>query len=331
MSMADGDFRMFEELERRLKTLLPEEYRDRYDAVQPVSMGTAGVRYGPDGKVAWDQMWGSFCDLALAGGPPHKGTLLEPASPGEIQADPAAYAAVVAEICRGIMMVTDLEAARSPDPGWVRLQCPTRGMAAWLLRTIVMENIAVRADDAVLELPAGPSYRLHKEIKNVITVIAKTAHYWVGHMSVMDRQTIVDQIDGMTEESPLVAPAYGADQADVPVHEALGARLADAIGDKTGLARSPHRRRDWLGLECGTVRTAVWMMRMTAAANVLSRREGTVLFVPINPTTDPDGEIVSSSIVLIHRLAMLRGIGPTNRGSARDQPPACSFARLPAT
>ena len=106
---------MFEELERRLKTLLPEEYRDRYDAVQPVSMGTAGVRYGPDGKVAWDQMWGSFCDLALAGGPPHKGTLLEPAWPGEIQADPAAYAAVVAEICRGIMMVTDLEAAPAVD------------------------------------------------------------------------------------------------------------------------------------------------------------------------------------------------------------------------
>jgi len=308
MSIADEDHRIFEELELRLKTLLPEGYRDRYDEVQPVSMGTAGVRYGADGRIAWDQVWGSFCDLALAGGPPHKGTLLEPAPADEIEADPAAYAAVVAEICRGIMMVTDLEAERSPHPGWVRLQCPTRGMAAWLLRAIVMENIAVRADGTTLDIPAGPSYRLHKEIKNVITVIAKTAHYWVGHMSVMHRQSIADLIDAMTAESPLVAPAYGAGQADVPVHEALATRLADAIQRETGRARPTHRHRDWLGLECGTVRTAVWMMRMMVVVNVLSRREGTVLFVPVSPGVDPDGEIVSSSVVLIHRVALSRGV-----------------------
>jgi hypothetical protein len=307
MSIVDEDRRIFEELERRLKTLLPEEYRERYDEVQPVSMGTAGVRYGADGRIAWDQMWGSFCDLALAGGPPHKGTLLEPAPAGEIRADRDAYAAVVAEICRGIMMVTDLEAAPSPDAGWVRLECPTRGMAAWLLRTIVMENVAVRADGITLELPAGPSYRLHKEVKNVITVVAKTAHYWVGHMSVMDRQTVVDLIDGMNDESPLVAPAYDADHAEVGVHEALADRIADAVARETGLARSSHRHRDWLGLECRTVRTTVWMMRMMAAVNVLSRREGTVLLVPVNPAVDPDGEIVSSAIALVHRLAISRG------------------------
>ena len=306
MSIVDEDRRIFEELEQRLKTLLPEEYRNRYDEVQPVSMGTAGVRYGADGRVAWAQMWGSFCDLALAGGPPHKGTLLEPASADELEANPAAYAAVVAEICRGIMMVTDLEAERSPNAGWVRLQCSTRGMAAWLVRAIVMENIAVRAEGTTLELPAGPSYRLHKEIKNVITVIAKTAHYWVGHMSVMHRQTVAGLIDAMTDESPLVAPTYGAGQADVPVHEELATRLATAIERETGLPRSSHRGRDWLGIECGTVRTAIWMMRMMVTVNVLSRREGTVLFVPVNTGVDPDGEIVSSSVVLIHRLATSR-------------------------
>jgi hypothetical protein len=308
MSIAEEDRRIFEELERRLKTLLPEEYRDRYDEVQPVSMGTAGVRYDADGRIAWDQMWGSFCDLAMAGGPSHKGTLLESASVDEIQADPATYDAVVAEICRGIMMVTDLEATRSPHPGWVRLQCPTRGMAAWLLRTIVMENVAVRADGATLELPVGPSYRLHKEVKNVITVIAKTAHYWVGHMSVMDRQTIADLIDGMTEESPLVAPAYDSDRADVNAHEALAARLAEAIARETGLARSSQRHQDWLGLECGSVRTAVWMMRMMTVVNVLARREGTVLFVPVNPGVDADGDIVIGSVALIHRLAVSHSI-----------------------
>ena len=48
---------------------------------------------------------------------------------------------------------------------------------------------------------------------------------------------------------------------------------------------------------------------MMAAVNVLSRREGTVLFVPVNPIVDPDGEIVSSGVALVHRLAMSRGIG----------------------
>ena len=52
-----------------------------------------------------------------------------------------------------------------------------------LLRAIVMENISVRAEGPTLELPAGPSYRLHKEIKNVITVIAKTNHYWEEHIA----------------------------------------------------------------------------------------------------------------------------------------------------
>jgi sirohydrochlorin cobaltochelatase len=306
MSIVDEDRRVFEELEQRLKTLLPEEYQDRYDAIQPVSMGTAGVRYGADGKIAWDQMWGSFCDLAMAGGPPHKGTLLEAATAGAVEAETGAYGAVVAEISRGIMMVTDLVAERSPNAGWVRVHCPTRGMAAWLLRAIAMENIAVRAEGATLELPAAPSYRLHKEVKNVITVIAKTAHYWVGHMSVMHRQTVVDLIDGMNEESPLVEPSYGASEVDASVHDALAARMAEAIAHATGLARSSHRHQHWVGFECDGVRTAVWMMRMMATVNVLSRREGRVLLVPVNPGVDPDGEIVSNSVALIHRLAMSR-------------------------
>src|SRR6476469_8241662 len=88
----------FEEFESRLKTILPDEYQDSYDDVQPVSMGSAGLKYDRDGKVAWDEIWGSFCDLAMAGGPPHKGTLLEPAAPEEIEAHPNRYRWVVEEI-----------------------------------------------------------------------------------------------------------------------------------------------------------------------------------------------------------------------------------------
>ena len=55
-------------------------------------------------------------------------------------------------------------------------------MAAWLLRAITMENVAVRGGTRTIDLPASPAFRVDKEIKNVITVTAKTCHYWVGHM-----------------------------------------------------------------------------------------------------------------------------------------------------
>ena len=64
--MTLDDQQVLDELQRRFTTLLPEEYQDRYEDLQPLPMGSAGVRYGADGKIAWDQMWGSFCDLAMA-------------------------------------------------------------------------------------------------------------------------------------------------------------------------------------------------------------------------------------------------------------------------
>jgi sirohydrochlorin cobaltochelatase len=55
-------------------------------------------------------------------------------------------------------------------------------MALWLLRAIVVENVSVRREGTVLFLPAGPAFRLNQEIKNVITVAAKTYHYWAEHL-----------------------------------------------------------------------------------------------------------------------------------------------------
>ena len=308
--MIAEDSAVFAELERRLKTLLPEEYQERYEEVQPVPMGSAGVRYGPDGRVAWDQMWGSFCDLAMAGGPPHKGTLLLPGAHDDIVANQDRYDAVVAEICRGVSMVTELAATPSPSPGWVRIECLTRGMAAWLLRAISMENVAVRVVDSVfLELPAGPGYRELKEIRNVITVMAKTAHYWLGHMPIVQRQSVADLIAGMNEESPLVEPVYTADDRGEAAVQTLSLRVGSRIEKETGLRSSADHNRTWLGIHCPSVRTAVWMMRMMVTVNVLSRREGSVLLVPINPLIDPDGDIVVGSLALVHRLALARGVG----------------------
>lgn len=156
----------------------------RYRQGRPVSnapMGSAPMRYDDAGQVAWDAMWTDFCDLALAGGPTHRDTLLGPASPDEALAASGAYERVVAEIERGLRLVTGLPIVQCAQPGWVGLQCAGERMASWLARAIEVENVSVRREGAILYLPAGPTFQLDKEIKNVVTVVAKTHHYWMEH------------------------------------------------------------------------------------------------------------------------------------------------------
>lgn len=165
----------------RLDELLPPRYQNGAP-VSSAPMRSAELTYDDAGRVSWDRMWGSFCDLALAGGPTHRGTLLEPPTAVEVQEQPKAYETVVAEIERGIELVTGLETVKSPSLGWVGVRCQDEAMAVWLLRAIIVENVMVRRQHDLIFLPAGPSYRLEKEIKNVITVIAKTHHYWAEHL-----------------------------------------------------------------------------------------------------------------------------------------------------
>ncbi len=299
MTLGVEDQEALAALEFRIRTVLPEEYQDCYDEVQPVSMGSAGLKYGADGKVAWNEIWATFCDLAMAGGPPHKGTLLEPGTQLEIDANNDRYREVVEEIVRGVRLVTGLAAQPSRIPGWVRVDCHSDAMAGWLLRAIVMENVSARCEGSALDLPAGPGYRIEKEIKNVVTVIAKTCHYWTGHMWRAQKREIGDLFVKMADASPLVEPAL----ASAGGHENISARMAETIHQHTGLARSRHRYTGWLGVECTSVRTAIWMMRALVASNILSRREETALFVPVNPATDPTGDVVAKAVTRIHRLA----------------------------
>ena len=292
-----------EALDARIKTLLPEEYRDSYETVQPKPMRSAGLKYDADGQVAWDEIWGSFCDLAMAGGPPHKGALLEPGSETAIDADFSRYDAVAEEICRGITMATGLRAYVSPTPGWVSVTCLSDTMAGWLLRAIVMENVAVRRRGSILELPAAPHFRLEKEIKNVVTVIAKTAHYWLGHMPREQQQAVGDLFSAMAGEMPFVEPDLACSGDGE-----FAAVIASRIQRETGLRRSAHRYAGWVGVECSSVRAAVWMMRALVASNVLSRREGQVLFVPVNAATDPTGANVSSAMAHVYQCASARAL-----------------------
>lgn len=145
-------------------------------------MSAAPLCYTDNGEVAWDQMWTNFCDLAAIGGPPHRGTLLKPVSSSDVRSNPDAYAQVVGEIERGIQLVTDLTMSHSTIPGWVGVQCEDERMATWLQQAILAENVSVRREGSRLYLPAGPTFQLETEIKNVITAIAKTYHYWQEHL-----------------------------------------------------------------------------------------------------------------------------------------------------
>jgi sirohydrochlorin cobaltochelatase len=297
-----------ETLEYRLREILPEEYQDSFEDIDPVPMRSAGLKFDNDGKVAWNEIWGSFCDLAMAGGPPHKGLLLEPGARKAIESQPDLYRTAVEEICRGITMTTELPAEPSPAPGWVRVTCHNEAMAGWLVRAIVMENVSARLIGASVDLPAGPDYRLDKEIKNVVTVIAKTCHYWLGHMLRLQRNSIAELFEEIDTQFPLIEPAWPEDASMAAAAEGVARRMAESIHQQTGLQSTLHRYSGWLGLECPSVRAAIWMMRMMVAGNVLSRREGMVLFVPVNPLSDPDGSAVAESVSRIHAFAAARQI-----------------------
>lgn len=263
-------------LDARLRILLPEQYQESYESVQPTSMGSAGLQYDANGRVAWDQIWQSFCDLAMAGGPPHKGAWLAAGSPSEVAAHREQYESVAGEICRGIWMAAELLASIDDRDGWIRVQCHSATMAGWLTRAIVMENVAARCEGVMLYLPAAPHFRIEKEVKNVVTVIAKTSHYWLAHMTRSQRTLIADLFVTMAGESPLMEPAIAGES--------------------------------WRGVECETVSAAVWMMRALVRFNILARRENATLFVPNDPTHDPEGSYVESKVQLVRRLAGLRGI-----------------------
>ncbi|GAB5491854.1 MAG: hypothetical protein Phog2KO_20690 [Phototrophicaceae bacterium] len=165
---------------QNLINLLPPRYQGQVPSAAP--MGAAGLVYDENGNPAWNEIWTDFCDLALAGGPPHRGSLLEPGDPKLIEKNPEAYEKVLQELERGIRMVTDQETIRPEFGGWIGMVCDSEDMALWLLRAIVVENISVRREDNILYFPAGADFRLQKEIKNVVTVVAKTNHYWQEHL-----------------------------------------------------------------------------------------------------------------------------------------------------
>ena len=142
-------------------------------------MSSAPMKYNDDGSVAWDDMWDSFCMLASAGGPPHRGAMLWPDEGAD--ADDPTYRQATQEIIRGVFLVSGLR-ARPDKPGWIAVECPTDSMADWIARQGVQENVFMRSEGNRFFVPCGSQWTTEGEIKNVITVVAKTTHYWADHI-----------------------------------------------------------------------------------------------------------------------------------------------------
>ena len=153
----------------------------------PAGMSSAPFVWRRDGRPDWGAMWTTFCDLALYGGPPQRGAESALHAPDRANGPIATPSpALLAELERGILETTGL-AVEAADPGWIAIGCESRRMAAWLCAAIIVENVDARVEGDRLLVPAGADYLLEDQVRSVITVVAKTHHYWREHLGRIPR------------------------------------------------------------------------------------------------------------------------------------------------
>lgn len=192
--------------EARVKSQEPESEeahdaevrRRRAEMAKPMS--SALMRYTDDGSVDWGNMWDSFCVLASAGGPAHRATLLRPEVGADVNS--AGYQFAQREIVRGIFLVSGLRASPA-NAGWIAVKCPIEGMAAWVAEQGVLENVSIEQHGSAFWVPCGEHWTVNGEIKNVITVVAKTTHYFADHLST-DAKTMFALEESLTKFGALV-------------------------------------------------------------------------------------------------------------------------------
>jgi sirohydrochlorin cobaltochelatase len=291
-------------LDAKVNTLLPPQYQSCFESVSPTSMGSAGLKFGPDSRVAWDEIWTHFCDLALAGGPPHRGALLEAPTPQEVEAEPAGYQLVYEEIVRGVRMTTGLVATPGPEQGWVTVRCHGEEMAAWLLRAVVAENVFTRRREEALQVPAGPQFRVGKEIKNVVVALAKTCHYWKDHLSATQQAAAASAMRGGAETAPLLEPPSRPEAlARADEFAATTETMARALQQATGLPVVRSQHLGWVGALFPDEATAAWHVRAAIAENILARREAETVYLPVpSPRRGEDRFEAIERVARLHRL-----------------------------
>jgi len=173
-----------------MTNLTKDKRHSERDPIRSAPMPSAPLKYRSNGEVAWGEMWDSYCILALDGGPPHRGQMLQ--APANPDSQSQGYRYAVQEIIRGIREVSGLP-AEAAQPGWLKIECNSLSMAQWLAEAINEENVEARSEGPYLLLPVGDDFTLKGEIKNVVTSVAKTTHYWAEHVPPEVKQTLAWQ------------------------------------------------------------------------------------------------------------------------------------------
>jgi hypothetical protein len=275
------DREQLDRLVAKINAILPPQYVGCFEDVPSGSMGSASLKYQADGRVAWGEIWTTFCHLALAGGPPHRGALLEAITTAEAEAHPTELRGVRPEIERAIGLTTELPVVATADPAWIAVRCHDADMAAWLVRAIVAENVIARHKAEVLFLPVGPHFRLEKEIKNVVVCLAKTCHYLLDHVEPECRPR------GLADS--LVEPPLPDELTSSPAkYQSAADQLRQDIRQRTGLVAIESGSPGWIGIRCTSEEMAIWMLRAVMVEGVLARCEGNVLCVPVSRAEEPE-------------------------------------------
>lgn len=153
-------------------------------------MGSAPFVYDENGNVAWNKMWSSFCYLAREGGPPHRGDLLK-TDPNTVNIHDPKFEKNLNEVIRAYKMLLPYKVEYAVSTPEVVVNLPFTKMAKWFEETILLENVFVRREKNKIFVVVSEKYELEKEIKNLVTVFAKTFHYWDLHMNVLNKISIL--------------------------------------------------------------------------------------------------------------------------------------------
>jgi hypothetical protein len=149
-------------------------------------------------------------------------------------------------------------------------------------------------------------------------VAAKSCHYWLEHMSVEQHDAIGDLLQTMRAEMPLLSPARAEDGVLAEAYAAHCLEIAAALAEASGLQMTEANSYGWLGVACPDVRSAVWMMRILVGCNVLSRRQGNTLLIPVSANQSGDDAALVERVTAAVGWARMRGVLNQSQCSAAD-------------
>jgi hypothetical protein len=185
---------------------------------------------------------------------------------------------VASEIIRGIQLTTGMKASIGDEINSVLLECESETMAAWMHRAIVAENVFADHLGNVVHLPSGPDFRIEKEIKNVIVCVAKTWHYWDGHMSENEKA----KAGKVMNDAPLIIPPQVSNnEITTEAYTKAVIETLETVGAALKLEGKSAVEYGWVGFECPDEKSAAWMVRAIIACNILARREIATLLIPV--------------------------------------------------